>query len=163
MKRLVLLLTVFLAVYLLHGQSTEFFSRQSGSWGDVNTWSTVSHAGAAASRVPKKGDYINIGDNDAVTLDRDLDQPGISLEVYGGGSLTGNYEIYIQTGGAFLIGQNGSGTINVDHLLIKNNATVYIYSDGSVTTQTYVDNNQTITVDGELIIGTYFNNDGTVN
>lgn len=71
-------------------------------------------------------------------------------------------EIYVKTNGIFKVGESGTGTINVDHIQIKNNATCYIYTDGTVTTETYVDNNQTITVDGELIIGTFFNNDGIV-
>jgi len=50
------------------GTPTVYYSRQTGTWGDVNSWSTVSHSGPAATAVPAAGDIAIIGDNDSIYL-----------------------------------------------------------------------------------------------
>ncbi len=55
------------------GIPTVYYSRQTGPWGDVNSWSTVSHSGAAAGTVPADGDIVIIGDNDSIYLNTKID------------------------------------------------------------------------------------------
>jgi hypothetical protein len=50
------------------GTPTVYYSRQSGNWNNVNTWSTVSHTGPAASSTPGASDIVIIGDSHTVTL-----------------------------------------------------------------------------------------------
>lgn len=50
------------------GTPTIYYSRQSGLWGNVNTWSTVSHTGPPATAVPGANDIVIIGGNDSVYL-----------------------------------------------------------------------------------------------
>ncbi|MGQ1946924.1 glycine-rich domain-containing protein [Geofilum sp. OHC36d9] len=52
------------------GTPTIFYSRQTGLWGDRDTWSTTGHDGSRASSVPGEGDVVIIGDGDTVSLDR---------------------------------------------------------------------------------------------
>lgn len=54
------------------GTPTIYYSRQSGLWGDVNSWSTVSHTGPPAAVVPTAGDIVIIGDNDSIYLNTNL-------------------------------------------------------------------------------------------
>jgi len=53
------------------GTPTVFYSRQTGLWGNVNSWSTVSHTGPPAATVPSSGDIVIIGDNDSIYLNTD--------------------------------------------------------------------------------------------
>lgn len=50
------------------GSPTKYYSRQSGLWGDVNTWSIVGHTGPVAGTVPGANDIVIIGGNDSVYL-----------------------------------------------------------------------------------------------
>ncbi len=51
------------------GVPTIFYSRQSGQWGNVNTWSLTSHTvDNPPAVVPGASDIVIIGDNDIVTL-----------------------------------------------------------------------------------------------
>jgi len=57
------------------GTPTVYYSRQTGPWGDVNSWSTDSHSGAAAGTVPADGDIVIIGGQDSVYLNTDTSWP----------------------------------------------------------------------------------------
>lgn len=57
------------------GTPTKYYSRQSGLWGNVNTWSTVSHTGPPAGTVPGAGDIVIIGGNDSVYLSNEPSLP----------------------------------------------------------------------------------------
>jgi hypothetical protein len=50
------------------GAPTRYYSRQSGAWSNVNTWSTVSHTGPSAAATPGINDVVIIGDNDSIYL-----------------------------------------------------------------------------------------------
>ncbi len=54
------------------GTPTVYYSRQTGLWGNVNSWSTVSHSGPPAANVPGAGDIVIIGDNDSIYLNTNL-------------------------------------------------------------------------------------------
>ena len=45
-----------------------YYSRQSGLWSNVNSWSLISHIGAAAGSVPGAADVVLIGGNDSIYL-----------------------------------------------------------------------------------------------
>ncbi len=57
------------------GTPTVFYSRQSGLWGNVNTWSLTGHSGAPAVTVPGASDIVIIGDRDSVYLNTNLTTP----------------------------------------------------------------------------------------
>jgi len=57
------------------GTPTVFYSRQSGLWSNVNTWSLAGHSGAPAGSVPGAGDIVIIGGNDSVYLNSNLTTP----------------------------------------------------------------------------------------
>lgn len=50
------------------GVPTIYYSRQSGLWSDVNTWSLTGHSGGAATGVPSARDIVIIGGQDSVYL-----------------------------------------------------------------------------------------------
>ncbi|NJK86190.1 MAG: hypothetical protein HC906_09660 [Bacteroidales bacterium] len=50
------------------GVPTKYYSRQTGNWNSVNTWSNTGHTGAAASSTPGINDVVIIGGNDSVYL-----------------------------------------------------------------------------------------------
>lgn len=57
------------------GTPTVYYSRQSGLWSNVNTWSLTGHSGAPAATVPGAGDIVIIGGNDSVYLATNLTTP----------------------------------------------------------------------------------------
>ncbi|MGC8802205.1 MAG: hypothetical protein ACP5PS_00290 [Bacteroidales bacterium] len=61
------------------GTPTVYYSRQSGLWGNVNSWSTVSHTGPPAAAVPTAGDIVIIGDNDSIYLNTNLTTPNVDV------------------------------------------------------------------------------------
>ncbi len=62
------------------GATTTYYSRQTGLWGDVNSWSTISHSGSPASSVPGAGDIVIIGDNDSIYLNTNLTTPNTDVK-----------------------------------------------------------------------------------
>ncbi len=54
------------------GTPTIYYSRQSGLWGNVTTWSLTGHSGAAAAAVPGASDIVIIGGLDSVYLATNL-------------------------------------------------------------------------------------------
>ncbi|WP_027002467.1 LamG-like jellyroll fold domain-containing protein [Hugenholtzia roseola] len=48
---------------------TTYYSRQTGDWNNLNTWSTISHVGAVAGAIPTAVDNVIIGNTHTVTLD----------------------------------------------------------------------------------------------
>lgn len=88
-----------------------FYSRASGNWNDVNTWSFVSHVGAAASRLPGSatGDSVIVGNNHTVTLDVNVSNLNL-VRVNSTGTLnTGTF--VISGSGAFEL--NAGGTLGI--------------------------------------------------
>jgi hypothetical protein len=79
------------------GTPTKYYSRQSGLWGNVNTWSTVSHTGPPAGTVPGAGDIVIIGGNDSVYLSTNNTTPNTdvrscaSLQIEAGSALDIGY------------------------------------------------------------------------
>lgn len=54
------------------GIPTIYYSRQSGLWSNVNTWSLTGHTGAAATAVPGARDIVIIGGQDSVYLSNEF-------------------------------------------------------------------------------------------
>ncbi|HBG86141.1 MAG TPA: hypothetical protein DDW62_01175, partial [Marinilabiliaceae bacterium] len=52
------------------GTPAKFYSRQTGLWNESSTWSTTSHTGVTASRIPVAGDVVIIGADHTVSLKR---------------------------------------------------------------------------------------------
>ena len=61
----ILMLTLFISLPVF---SATYYSRQSGNWNDVNSWSLVSFGGVAAASVPGAGDDVII-DRSFITID----------------------------------------------------------------------------------------------
>ncbi|RLD62156.1 MAG: hypothetical protein DRJ01_06630, partial [Bacteroidetes bacterium] len=61
------------------GTPVVYYSRQSGSWGDVSTWSLTSHNGDAATSVPGASDIVIIGGQDSVYLSTDNTTPNTDV------------------------------------------------------------------------------------
>ncbi|HZX74947.1 MAG TPA: hypothetical protein VFE57_11025, partial [Cyclobacteriaceae bacterium] len=61
----ILLLSAFISFDSL-GQI--YYSRASGNWNNVNTWSLVGFGGAVATSFPTAGSVVNIGGGFAVTV-----------------------------------------------------------------------------------------------
>ena len=57
------------------GLPTVYYSRQSGLWSNVSTWSLTGHSGAAAAAVPGSSDIVIIGGADSVFLASTLTVP----------------------------------------------------------------------------------------
>ncbi|HXG39043.1 MAG TPA: hypothetical protein VNL36_09775, partial [Bacteroidota bacterium] len=88
-----------------------FYSRTSGNWNDTGTWSTLSHTGSAASRVPGSvaGDTVIIGNSHTVTLDVNVTNTNL-VRVNSTGTLqTGTF--VISGSGAFEL--NAGGTLGI--------------------------------------------------
>jgi hypothetical protein len=47
---------------------TTYYSRQTGAWNSLTTWSIVSHTGAAAVSLPGVDDIVIVGNNHTITL-----------------------------------------------------------------------------------------------
>ena len=123
-----------------------FYSRASGDWDDVNTWSTTGHAGSAAARVPgsSAGDIAIIGDNDAVTLDINLtnldqitvDATGtLNTDIF---TISGDGSFELATGGTLGIGSadgitssGATGNIQVTGTRTFSTGASYVYNGAS--------------------------------
>jgi len=61
------------------GTPTTYYSRQTGWWGDVNSWSTTGHTGSPATIVPAAGDIVIIGGSDSIYLNTQLTTPNTDV------------------------------------------------------------------------------------
>ena len=77
------------------GVTTTFYSRQSGPWTDINTWSLTGHSGLAGTTIPGASDIVIIGENDVVNLTADAHCGSLQIET--GSTL----DIYTWTGSTF--------------------------------------------------------------
>ena len=60
----------------VHTTPPVFYSRQSGNWNEIVSWSTESHTGGAASRIPgQTGDQVIIGNSHTISLSHSLELP----------------------------------------------------------------------------------------
>ncbi|HOG73123.1 MAG TPA: hypothetical protein PK839_10085, partial [Tenuifilaceae bacterium] len=92
------------------GTPTTYYSRQTGLWGDVNSWSTTGHSGSPAGTVPGAGDIVIIGNGNTITSDQNRSCAILKIET--GSTL----DIYTYTGGNFgmvLNHPNGNGLFRV--------------------------------------------------
>ena len=64
-----LALLTFVLLAASQSSATAYFTRGSGNWSGVSTWSTVACGGAAAASVPAAGDTVTLCDGNAVTVD----------------------------------------------------------------------------------------------
>lgn len=90
--------------FTTEADETKFYSRQSGNWNDINTWSHVSHAGPVATSIPNSQNDIFIGNGHTVTLTGPTtymaNSSGLTIE--SGGTLDANGQT-LQIAGAFTI------------------------------------------------------------
>jgi len=77
------------------GVTTTFYSRQSGAWTDINTWSLTGHSGFAGTTVPGASDIVIIGGNDVVNLTADAHCGSLQIET------NSTLDIYTWTGSTF--------------------------------------------------------------
>lgn len=80
------------------GTPTVYYSRQTGLWGNVNSWSTSGHAGTPAATIPGAGDIVIIGGNDSIYLNTNLTVPNTDVQSCA--------ILKIETGSALDIGYN---------------------------------------------------------
>jgi hypothetical protein len=83
---------------------TVFYSRQSGPWADVNTWSTAGYGGAAATSYPNGGDVANIRNHD-ITVGSTQQVAEINMDV-----VSANTSLTVNTGVSLTI--NGKATVS---------------------------------------------------
>jgi len=88
------------------GTPTVYYSRQSGNWNNVNTWSTVSHTGPAASSTPGASDIVIVGNGNTVTLTQN--ENCAVLQIENGATL----DIYTYTGSNFALVANHPSGLN---------------------------------------------------
>jgi hypothetical protein len=91
------------------GAPTIYYSRQSGLWGSVNTWSFTGHSGASAGSVPGINDIVVIGGQDSVYLATDNSWPYTTANVDPRSCAT----LKIETGSALDIGYNPSSSFAI--------------------------------------------------
>lgn len=113
-----------------------FYSRASGNWNDVNTWSLVSHTGAAATRLPGSvsGDSVVIGNSHTITLDVNVTNLNL-VRVNSTGTLnTGTF--VVSGSGAFELNAGGTLGIGSPDGITSSGATGNIQVSGSRTFST---------------------------
>jgi len=154
MKRKLLLFITLLFNFSVFSQTT-YYSRSSGNWNNVNTWSTVACGGAAATTFPLAGDDIVIcsGNNISVNVNSDcnnvtiqgtgtLDFPtnNITLNTNGNVDISGTGGITALAGGGSATRVlNVAGTFNVANgasIVIGGltlNVTGIVTTDGTIT------------------------------
>lgn len=105
--------------YFILNPTRTFYSRSSGSWNDTNSWSLVSHTGAAAGTVPnfRSGDHAIIGNGHTITVSSQQD---ISIM----GTLT------VDSSGKLSVDSNGS--LKLDTLQIEGTGTFELQSGGTL-------------------------------
>ena len=120
-----LLLLVFGMVFFVRGNAATYYSIASGNWNATSTWSTISHAGAAATAVPTSTDIVLIGAH-TVTVTADVATTGsrlgaLTFDVSGGSvSVNSGITLWLSTVVVNHIAAtnvsstfSGSGTVNV--------------------------------------------------
>ena len=83
---------------------TTYYSRQSGAWNDVNTWSTIGYGGAIATSFPNGGDVANIRNHDVSVTTTGQQVAEINMDV-----TTSNTSLTVNTGLSFIV--NGKATL----------------------------------------------------
>ncbi|HNP18635.1 MAG TPA: T9SS type A sorting domain-containing protein, partial [Fulvivirga sp.] len=102
-----------------------YYSRQSGSWTDPNTWSTVGYGGTAASDYPKVGDVANIEDNTiTITTNEVAAEVNISTSANNTGLTVSNGSLDVS--GNFVVTNPGN---NFNHAFTFNNSTIHVDND----------------------------------
>ena len=163
MKKAILLFVaiVFIYVYTNAQVIADFYSIANGLWSNTtDVWSLTS-GGTPAGASPQKGDIVSIEGN-TITLDVDMSSnPGISIYIDATSSLTSETTegIMIRAQGIL----NVAGTLDVNTIELKQGGLVDVYAGASITTTTWMDNAATITIDGDISVGTIFTNTSTVN
>lgn len=121
---------VFLLVFLcglpaLFAQTT-FYSRQTGAWSALTSWSTVSHSGAAAASLPTATDIVFIGNGHTITLNQTTAVGTLNVTVgtlqydnVAARELTVNGNLLIEAAGTLTVQQVGAGLAN--YLLLQGN------------------------------------------
>ncbi len=100
---------------------TVYYSRQTGDWTDVNSWSTVSHAGASSGTIPTANDKVIVGDGDVISATADGHESGTINIALGsrldiGGFIGHNFGDY-----EGIVGEEGELRISIDQTI--NNGT----------------------------------------
>ena len=105
-----------------------YFTRQSGSWTDPNTWSTVGFGGSAAADYPQVGDIANIEDN-TVTVNSNEVAAEVNLTV-----VTNNAGLVLSNGSLSVAGQfnttNAGNNFNIAYTV--SNSTLSVNDDFAV-------------------------------
>lgn len=100
------------------GTPTIYYSRQTGLWGNTNTWSLVDHNGSPAGSVPGSSDIVIIGGQDSVYLNSNLTTPDVnavscaSLKIEEGSALDIGYNPNCDFG-TVLSHENGNGNFRL--------------------------------------------------
>lgn len=143
---------------------TTYYSRQTGDWSDVNSWSTVSHAGAVAGTIPTANDKVIVGDGDVISATANGHESGTINIVLGsrldiGGFIGHNFGDY-----EGIVGEEGELRISIDQTI--NNGTAvfpggdwgeFLDADGGTVEYYEPRNNGNSSLELPANIATYYN------
>ncbi len=126
LKASLYLVFVLLSVANAFAQTT-FYSRQTGAWSALASWSTVSHVGAAAAVLPAATDIVIIGDPaHIITLDQTTTIAELRIlsgtlqyDNVAARELTINGDLRIEAAGTLTVRTVGAGVANA--LLLRGN------------------------------------------
>ncbi|RAW00425.1 T9SS type A sorting domain-containing protein [Pseudochryseolinea flava] len=121
-KSILLLVALVLVVLSSAQGQTTYYSRGSGSWNDVNTWSVENHAGAVAPQIPggvlgsNSTDIVIIaaGHNVVLDIDREISGLTVGTPVQTGSLIFGNDNVgrRLNVRGPVSVDVNGTLTRN---------------------------------------------------
>ncbi|MCK5741526.1 MAG: hypothetical protein KAH48_04855 [Chlorobi bacterium] len=90
------------------GSLITYYTRQSGDWNDVATWSTVAYGGPQAGAFPDgNGSVVFIGDADTVNLDQSRSVRSVTVEEFSGGKGSLFLSDYVLSGAQFVLKNSG--------------------------------------------------------
>ena len=147
------------------GSVTVYYSRASGDWNTVSTWSNVSHAGPDAATPPTLTDFVVIGDGSSNNHDVYVTDASsascATLKISTGSSLdlrasVGNTFSNIIEGG----GSNGYGTLRLNSSTFPSGDWSLFNAAGAGTVEYYTDSSGDITISAAQ---TEYNNLSFVN
>lgn len=120
------LVFMLLSAEVVFAQTT-FYSRQTGSWSALTSWSNVSHSGAPAAALPGAADIVFIGLGHTITLDQDATVGTLSItsgtvqfDNVAARTFTIATNLRIDAAGTFTVQQIGVGLPN--YLILQGNA-----------------------------------------
>lgn len=140
------------------------YSRSSGNWNNVNTWSTEALGGVSCNCTPNGNSQVIIGDNNSISIPAAATSAGITIQNSGKLQFTGNTTLTMARGGTINIENGGVLNNNGGNGTITYGAYAYsLVINGSLSTTTIQANtgsNLTITGAGSLIVNDFLVSSG---